>query len=75
VSLPSEPAKRHPKAPDAYDQAMTIGYRAYRQQDYHTALINFRRALDYRQGDRYATEALNNVDAILQQQRQLDRNH
>ncbi|NEQ99322.1 MAG: hypothetical protein F6K30_21880 [Cyanothece sp. SIO2G6] len=70
VTLPSEPAKRNPKAPSAYDQAMTIGYRAYREQDYQTALINFRRALEHRQGDRYATEAVKNVETIIQYQRQ-----
>jgi YARHG domain len=44
---------------------MRIGYSASRQHDYQTALINFRRALDERPGDRYASEAANNMENII----------
>ncbi|MGK7890207.1 MAG: hypothetical protein AB4042_12800 [Leptolyngbyaceae cyanobacterium] len=70
--LPFEPAQRHPTAPSAYDQAMAIAYRAYREQDYQTALINFRRALEHQEGDRYATEAVQNVERIIHHHRQLE---
>ena len=69
-SLPSEPPQQHPLVPSLYKQSMRVGYGAYQQQDYHTALINFQRALAERAGDRYATEAIANTEAIIQKQRQ-----
>lgn len=72
-SLPSEPPKRNPYAPRLYDQAMAVGYKAYQKQDYQTALINFRRALADKAGDRYATEAIANTEAIIQKQRKGDQ--
>ncbi|MEB3211691.1 MAG: tetratricopeptide repeat protein [Leptolyngbyaceae bacterium] len=51
-----------------YKQTMSIGYAAYNQEDYQTALINFRRALEFKPGDRLATEAIQNTEAIIQQQ-------
>ena len=68
-SLPIEPAQRHPLAPSIYQQSMTVGYAAYQQKDYQTALINFRRALTDKADDPYATEAIANTEAILQKQR------
>ncbi len=55
--------------PDAYTQAMLIGYEASKQKDYHTALINFRRALAERPGDYYAMRAIANMETYLDQQR------
>jgi tetratricopeptide (TPR) repeat protein len=52
-----------------YRQAMLIGYAAAEQGDYHTALINFRRALNARPGDRYATAAIRNMEAYIARQR------
>ena len=49
---------------------MAVGYNAYKQQDYQTALINFRRALSDKAGDRYASEAIANTEAIIQNQRE-----
>jgi hypothetical protein len=49
---------------------MLIGYAAVEQRDYQTALINFRRALAERPGDRYALDAIANVQGYIQQQRQ-----
>jgi tetratricopeptide (TPR) repeat protein len=51
-----------------YEQTMSIGYAAYNQGDYQTALINFRRALELQPGDRLATEAIQNTEAIIQDQ-------
>jgi Tfp pilus assembly protein PilF len=44
---------------------MEVGYAAFEQGDYQTALINFRRALQARPGDRYATDAIANTEAII----------
>ncbi|MDJ0705748.1 MAG: hypothetical protein QNJ46_20980 [Leptolyngbyaceae cyanobacterium MO_188.B28] len=52
-------------AAEQYTQAMRIGYAATEQKDYQTALINFRRALEARPGDRYATEAIRNVEFYI----------
>ncbi|NET48450.1 MAG: hypothetical protein F6K09_06920, partial [Merismopedia sp. SIO2A8] len=68
-TLPTKPAQRHPLAPSIYEQAMDVGYAAYREKDYHTALINFQRALEDKAGDRYATEAIANTEAIIQYRR------
>jgi len=72
VTLPYQDPKRHPSAPSLYDQAMAVGYSAFRNQDYHTALINFERALEQQADDALATEAIRNTNAILQRQRQQD---
>lgn len=58
-------------APDAYTQAMLVGYAAAEQQDFHTALINFRRALAERPGDKYALAAITNMEAYIEYQRQV----
>ncbi|QQE65814.1 hypothetical protein GFS31_25040 [Leptolyngbya sp. BL0902] len=61
-SAPQTPAQR-------YTTAMLIGYAAAEQGDYHTALINFRRALAVRPGDRYATAAIRNMETYIARQR------
>jgi hypothetical protein len=48
---------------------MRLGYAATQQRDYQTALINFRRALNARPGDSYATRAIRNVEGYLQRSR------
>jgi tetratricopeptide (TPR) repeat protein len=55
----------------SYNHAMEIGYAATAQQDYQTALINFRRALAARPGDRYAIAAIANVQSYIQRQREI----
>lgn len=50
---------------DEYHQIMMVGYSAYRQGDYQTALINFRRALDMKPGDELATQAIQNTEAAI----------
>lgn len=48
-----------------YDRAMRIGYHAAQNRDYQTALINFRRALKERPNDRYALQAIQNVESFI----------
>lgn len=63
------PAPPPANTPSTYHQTMMVGYAAYEQGDYQTALINFRRALDMQPGDRLATEAIQNTEAIIRRQR------
>jgi hypothetical protein len=44
-----------------YNRYMSLGYRATARRDYRSALVNFRKALRERKGDRYATGAISNV--------------
>lgn len=53
--------------PCDFTQCMNVGYAAMQQKDYQTALINFRRALEQRPGNTYATEAIQNAEAAIQQ--------
>ncbi|WP_228037928.1 hypothetical protein [Nodosilinea sp. LEGE 06152] len=53
----------------SYRYAMLAGYSAAERKDYHTALINFRRALGFRPGDRYATAAIRNMETYIAQER------
>ncbi|NJL85699.1 MAG: hypothetical protein HC886_06510 [Leptolyngbyaceae cyanobacterium SM1_1_3] len=68
------PAAQSPAAQSAaaYARAMQIGYAATGQGDYQTALINFRRALVARPGDRYATAAIANVESYIAQIRAIE---
>lgn len=62
------PTAQNPVDPNVdydYTQSMEVGYAAFEQGDYQTALINFRRALQARPGDRYATDAIANTEAII----------
>jgi hypothetical protein len=45
---------------------MRIGYSATDNNDYQTALINFRRALKARPNDAYAAQAIRNVSTYIQ---------
>ncbi len=56
-------------AAQRYTTAMLVGYAAAEQRDYHTALINFRRALAERPGDRYAKAAIRNMEDYIAIQR------
>lgn len=73
----TEPAPSSSPTPDTsnvseatYTQAMLIGYAAAEQGDYQTALINFRRALIERPGDRYALAAISNMEDYIERERQ-----
>ncbi|NES71807.1 MAG: tetratricopeptide repeat protein [Okeania sp. SIO2D1] len=48
-----------------YESYMEIGYDATEQEDYQTALINFRRALLERPGDYYASQAICNIRTYI----------
>ncbi len=52
-----------------YRNSMLAGYSATERKDYHTALINFRRALAARPGDRYATAGIRNMETYIAQAR------
>ena len=54
---------------NAFTQYMLVGYAATEQRDYQTALINFRRALQLRPGNPYATRAISNVQSYIQRSR------
>ena len=56
-------------AAQRYRTAMLVGYAAAEDGDYHTALINFRRALAVRPGDRYATAAIQNMETYIARER------
>lgn len=58
-----------PTAKPDYTQYMRIGYAAFDQGDYQTALINFKRALNQRPGDSYATKAIENTEAMINRNR------
>jgi tetratricopeptide (TPR) repeat protein len=52
-----------------YTNAMLAGYAAAERKDYQTALINFRRALAARPGDRYASAGIRNMETYIAQER------
>ncbi len=52
-----------------YTNAMLAAYGAAERQDYHTALINFRRALAARPGNRYATAGIRNMETYIARDR------
>ncbi|MBD1943348.1 hypothetical protein H6F50_13470 [Coleofasciculus sp. FACHB-712] len=56
-----------------YDKYMRVGYEASKKGDYHTALINFQRALKQRPGDYYASQALRNVQTYVNRGQGLSR--
>lgn len=52
-----------------YTSYMLTAYAAAENGDYNTALINFRRALAARPGDRYATAGIRNMETYLARER------
>lgn len=54
-----------PKQGTAYDRYMKAGYAATEKKQHQTALLYFKRALDERPSDTYATQAVRNVEAYL----------
>lgn len=59
------PAKIIAQVVAKYDYYMKIGYAGTAKRDYQTALLNFRRALRLRPGDRYAQKAVDNVSKYV----------
>lgn len=56
-----------------FEQLMSIGYRASKQGDFNTALINFRRALAVRPDHPYAAAAADNMAYYIRYERLADR--
>lgn len=54
-----------PNGTNFYDRYMQTGYAASRERDFTKALLFFRRALDERPNDSYATTAITNMEAAL----------
>lgn len=52
-----------------YKKSMSLGYLAFKNKDYQTAMINFQRALQARPGDKLAKDAIQNTQKALQQSR------
>lgn len=50
-----------------YDRYMKAGYEATNRRDHETALLYFKRALDERPQDTYATQAVQNVQSYIKQ--------
>lgn len=76
AKVPEVSAIEHPEVSrlkqtraQSYRYAMLAGYSAAERKDYNTALINFRRALAFRPGDRYATAAIRNMETYLARER------
>ena len=62
-----------PSSALTFEQAMSIGYRASKQGDLNTALINFRRALALRPGHPYAAAAADNMAYYIRYERMATR--
>jgi len=52
-----------------FKTCMNLGYAAIKQKNYQTALVNFKRALAFDLGNKYAVEAIGNVSHYIQQTR------
>lgn len=62
-------AEVQPEVEDDYTRAMNLGYAYVNEFDYQTALINFRRALEERPEDVYATSAIANMEYYIKRNR------
>ncbi|MFN4280091.1 DUF928 domain-containing protein [Thermosynechococcus sp.] len=71
VILPSLPAvaQNSPSEASEFDRYMQRGYQLTAKRDYQSALVNFRRALSLRPGNRYALTAISNVEAYIARDR------
>ena len=54
---------------DNYDLQMKKGYDATREKDYEAALVAFQKALEERPDDRYAQQAVQNVQSYLEREK------
>lgn len=52
-----------------FKTCMNLGYAGMKQKDYQTALVNFKRALAFNLGNKYAIDAIGNVSRNIQQSR------
>ncbi|MEM9482919.1 MAG: hypothetical protein AAGA83_04470 [Cyanobacteria bacterium P01_F01_bin.116] len=69
AQVESQLDESQPAVEDAYTKAMNLGYAYVGQFDYQTALINFRRALEERPEDIYATNAIANMEYYIRRDR------
>jgi hypothetical protein len=65
------PTQTPPQGPQttAYDRYMVAGYAATKRKDNPTALLYFKRALDERPEDPYASQAIRNVETYIKPNR------
>lgn len=52
-----------------FKTCMNLGYATIKQKNYQTALVNFKRALAFDLGNKYAVEAIGNVSRYIQESR------
>ena len=68
-AAPAQPtvsvAQTEAQPPCDFTQCMNVGYAAYKQGDYQTALINFERALIQRPDNTYALDAVENTKSAM----------
>lgn len=67
TTSPAPAASPAPKGATPYDRYMLAGYAATKQRQYDLALLHFKRALDERPNDTYATQAIRNVESYRNQ--------
>ncbi len=67
--LESTPTLAQTNPASEFDRYMQRGYQLTAKRDYQSALINFRRALALRPGNRYALNAISNVEAYIARDR------
>ncbi|MEL7331841.1 MAG: hypothetical protein AAFN12_06305 [Cyanobacteria bacterium J06560_2] len=65
--------KSSAKPSPTFDQLMSVGYAASAQGDFHTALINFRRALELQPNQPYAVAAADNMVYYMEHARMTAR--
>ncbi|MEO0646966.1 MAG: hypothetical protein AAFZ17_12535 [Cyanobacteria bacterium J06650_10] len=65
----TETAQTNAAATPTFKQLMDVGYRASAQGDFNTALINFRRALELRPNEPYASAAADNMAYYIEHAR------
>jgi len=66
AQTPANPPASTAKTVPLFDRYMQAGYAATNRRDHQTALIYFKRALDERPDDPYATQAIRNVEGYLE---------
>ncbi len=67
--LASTPVLAQNNPASEFDRYMQRGYQMTAKRDYQSAIINFRRALSLRPGNRYALNAISNVEAYIARDR------
>ncbi|MGA7936637.1 MAG: ARC6/PARC6 family protein [Kovacikia sp.] len=68
-SAPAQNQSQNQSQTTAYDRYMVAGYEVTSRKDYPTALLYFKRALDERPEDPYASQAIQNIESYLNPKR------